>query len=113
MCRKVLEMLSEKGINARLIDLRTVKPIDEECIIRSAKECGKVIVITEDRFPGGVGATIASVITRGEGLFHLEAPVKLVTAIDARVAYGVDGDAACLPTIDKIMTAAEDLIREY
>jgi pyruvate/2-oxoglutarate/acetoin dehydrogenase E1 component len=46
-------------------------------------------------------------------LFDLEAPVKLVTAIDSRVAYGVDGDNACLPTVEKIMAAAEELHNSY
>ncbi len=109
MCRKAAEVLQEKGIHARLVDLRTVKPLDEETIIRTARECGKVMIVTEDRFHGGAAATIAAIITRGEGLFHLEAPIKLVTAIDARVAYGVDGDNACLPTTDKIVAAAEEL----
>lgn len=113
MCRKAVELLLEKGIHARLVDLRTVKPMDEECIIQTAKDCGKVLVVTEDRFNGGAAATIASVITQGEGLFSLEAPVKLVTAIDARVAYGMDGDAACLPTVDKIVAAAEQLNDDY
>jgi 2-oxoisovalerate dehydrogenase E1 component len=113
MCRKASELLREKGINIRIVDLRTVKPMDEKTIIQTAKDCGKVVVITEDRFPGGTAATIASVITRGEGLFHLEAPVKLVTAIDARVAYGMDGDAACLPTVEKITDAIEELHNNY
>ena len=113
MCRKAAEVLLEKGIHVRVVDLRTVKPMDEECIIRTAKECGKVLVVTEDRFHGGAAATIASVITGGEGLFSLEAPVKLLTAIDARVAYGVDGDEACLPTVGKIVAAVEDLHDRY
>jgi pyruvate/2-oxoglutarate/acetoin dehydrogenase E1 component len=109
MCRKASEIVREKGIHVRVIDLRTVKPMDEEAIVQTAKDCGKVLVVTEDRFPGGAAATIASVITQGEGLYHLEAPVKLVTAIDARVAYGMDGDSSCLPTVDKIVAAIEDL----
>ncbi|UCD64061.1 MAG: hypothetical protein JSW34_01120 [Candidatus Zixiibacteriota bacterium] len=113
MARKAAETVREKGINVRLVDLRTVKPIDEDAIIQTAKDCGKVLVVTEDRFPGGAAATISSIITRGEGLYHLEAPVKLVTAIDARVAYGVDGDNACLPNVDKITAAIEDLHDNY
>lgn len=113
MARKAAEILKEKGIHARIVDLRTVKPIDEKTIIQTAKDCGKVLVVTEDRFPGGAAATISAIITSGEGLFALEAPVKLLTAIDARVAYGVDGDAACLPTVDKIVTAVEDLHDSY
>lgn len=113
MCRKAAEVLKERGVHVRLIDLRTVKPMDEDAILQTAKDCGKVLVVTEDRFPGGAAATISSVITRGEGLFHLEAPVKLVTAIDARVAYGVDGDNSCLPNVDKIVAAAEELHDNY
>ncbi|HEX2897564.1 MAG TPA: transketolase C-terminal domain-containing protein, partial [candidate division Zixibacteria bacterium] len=86
---------------------------DEATILKTAKECGKVLVVTEDRFPGGVGATISSVITRGDGLFSLEAPVKLLTAIDARVSYGIDGDAASLPTVEKIVAAVEELHNNY
>ena len=52
-------------------------------------------------------------ITQGEGLFDLEAPVKILHAIDSRVAYGTDGDEACLPTIEKINQACEDLHNDY
>ena len=52
-------------------------------------------------------------ITGGEGIFSLEAPVKILTAIDARVAYGVDGDTACLPTVDKIVAAVEEMMDKY
>lgn len=113
MCRKASEILREKGVHVRIVDLRTVKPIDEQAIIQTAKDCGKVLVVTEDRFHGGAAATISAIITQGEGLFSLEAPVKLLTAIDARVAYGVDGDTACLPTVDKIVAAVEDLYDNY
>lgn len=113
MARKSAEILKEKGVNLRVVDLRTVKPMDEATILQTAKECGKVVVVTEDRFYGGSAATIASVITGGDALFHLEAPVKLVTAIDARVAYGMDGDEACLPTVDKITAAVEELHGGY
>jgi 2-oxoisovalerate dehydrogenase E1 component len=113
MARKAAEIMQEKGVHVRVIDLRTVNPMDEEAILQTAKDCGKVLVVTEDRFHGGAAPTIASVLTRGEGIFYLEAPVKLVTAIEARVAYGMDGDAACLPTVDKIVTALEELHDDY
>jgi len=113
MARKAAEILLEKGIRVRVVDLRTVKPIDEEEIIRTAKDCGKIVVVTEDRFNGGIAATISAIICRGEGMFHLEAPISLVTAIDARVAYGVDGDEACLPTVPKIVAAIEEVHENY
>ncbi len=113
ICRKAAENLKEKGIHVRIVDLRTVKPMDKEAVLQTAKDCGKVLVVTEDRFDGGMAPTIASLITQGDGLYHLEAPVQILTAIDARVAYGMDGDAACLPTVDKVMAKIEDLHDNY
>ncbi|MFH1686158.1 MAG: thiamine pyrophosphate-dependent enzyme [bacterium] len=113
MCRKASEVVNSKGIGVRIVDLRTVKPMDEEAILKAAKECGKVIVVTEDRYHGGAAATIAGIITGSDGLFHLEAPIKMVTAIDSRVAYGVDGDNACLPTVDKIVAGIEEIHSNY
>ncbi len=110
MSLKAAENLRAKGINVRVVDLRTLRPLDEDIIRKSAQECGRVVIVTEDRFMGGCGPTIASVITRDETLDSLEAPVKIVHALDARVAYGTDGDEACLPTIEKIESAVEFVV---
>jgi len=111
MCRKIAERLAEKDIGARVLDLRTVKPIDWQAIEENVKACAKVLVVAEDRFHGGVGPTISAFI--GDKLFdYLDGPVKLITAEDARVAYGMDGDYICLPNSDQIMKAAENLF-EY
>jgi len=59
ICRKAAELAKEKGIHCRIVDLRTVKPIDTDAIIQTAKDCGKVLVVTEDRFVGGMAATIS------------------------------------------------------
>ena len=80
---------------------------------KAARDCGKVLIVTEDRFWGGIGPTISSIITRDDGLFSLEAPVKMVTAIDSRVAYGLDGDGICLPTVEKITAALDELHNKY
>ena len=108
MSLRAAEVLKERGINIRVVDLRTLKPLDEELIRQTARDCGRVVILTEDRFAGGCGPTFASVITRDETLDSLEAPINLVHAVEARVAYGVDGDEACLPTIEKIVKAVEE-----
>ncbi len=111
MCRKVAELLDEKGIKARVMDLRTVKPIDWQSIEDNVKACAKVLVVAEDRFYGGVGPTISAYIS--DKLFdYLDGPVRLLAAQDARVAYGMDGDRICLPTTDGVLEAAEKLV-EY
>ena len=65
-----------------------------------------------DSIPNVTDATAWGNLTAGgwsiynHDLYSLEAPVKTLTAIDARVAYGVDGDEACLPTVDKVFAAS-------
>lgn len=109
MCLKAMDLLSESGIEARVIDLRTVKPVDWDTIEKAVKDCSKVLIVSEDRFHGGVGATISGYI--GNKLFdHLDGPVRLLTAQDCRVAYGTDGDEACLPQVSEILEIALDLI---
>ncbi len=110
MCRRASQLLAEKGINARVIDLRTLRPLDEDAIRKAATECARVLIVSEDRFPGGVGPTIASVITSSDAFGYLDAPIGMVTALDARVAYGPDGDRACIPQIEQIISEAEKVM---
>ncbi|NMC43090.1 MAG: hypothetical protein GYA46_04155 [candidate division Zixibacteria bacterium] len=112
LARKAAEILKDKGVGLRVVDLRTVRPLDQETIRRTAEECGRVIVLTEDRFMGGAGPTISAVITGSDAITSLQAPVVVLTAIDSRVAYGLDGDAVCLPTTEKLLAAVED-VRRY
>ncbi len=110
MVLKAAKILKENEINARVIDLRTVKPIDWKAIDDAVSECSKVLVVSEDRFHGGVGPTIAAYIANN--LFdYLDGPIRLITAQDARVAYGADGDEICLPQIDKIVEVATGLAK--
>jgi pyruvate/2-oxoglutarate/acetoin dehydrogenase E1 component len=67
-----------------------------------------VLIVSEDRFHGGVGATISAYISNT--LFdYLDAPIRLITAQDCRVSYGADGDAICLPQLEKVVEVAEEL----
>jgi 2-oxoisovalerate dehydrogenase E1 component len=108
MSLRVMEQLAEKGIKARVIDLRTVKPMDWETIEKTAVDCSKILIVSEDRFHGGVGPTISAYLANQQ-FEHLDAPVRLITAQDARVAYGPDGDEICLPQQDKVLEAATEL----
>ncbi len=111
MARRVAEILrEERGLGMRVVDLRTIRPLDEEAIRRTAEECGRVIILTEDRFMGGAGPTISAVITNSDSINYIEAPIKVITAIDSRVSYGVDGDEVCLPTNEKILAAVDEIM---
>jgi 2-oxoisovalerate dehydrogenase E1 component len=110
MSLKAAEILKQKRFQARVIDLRTVKPIDWETIDNAVKDCSKVLFVAEDRFYGGVGPTIAGYIA--DKLFdYLDAPVKILHAADCRVAYGKEGDEICLPQTTEVVEKAEELLR--
>jgi len=109
MSLRAAGILRENGIEARVLDLRTVKPIDWSAIDKVVKECSKVMIVSEDRFHGGVGATIAAYIANG--LFdYLDGPVRVLSAQDARVSYGAEGDEICLPQVHKIVEMAQSLV---
>ncbi|MCX6828460.1 MAG: thiamine pyrophosphate-dependent enzyme [candidate division Zixibacteria bacterium] len=108
MSLRAAEILSQNGLNCRVIDLCTVKPIDWETIGEAVKECARVLIVSEDRFHGGVGPTISAYIA--DHLFdYLDAPVRLLTAQDCRVAYGLDGDSICLPQTENVVKVAKEL----
>jgi 2-oxoisovalerate dehydrogenase E1 component len=111
MVLRAAQDLKQRGTATRILDLRTVKPIDWQSIEIAVKDCSRVLIVSEDRFFGGVGPTISAYVANN--LFdYLDAPVGLITAQDCRVAYGADGDEICLPQIPKIIEAAERLL-EY
>lgn len=85
---KAVKALEEKGINARLINMHTIKPIDKDIIIKAAKETGKIITIEEHNIIGGLGEAVCSVTSEN-------CPVP-VTRIGIEDTYGHSGPALSL-----------------
>ena len=96
------------GIEAEVIDLRTLNPFDMEMIAESVKKTNKVVVVYEDSISWGYGAEIAARIA--DELFEwLDGPVRRVAALDTFVAYAPDVEDAILPQVDDIKAAIEDM----
>jgi transketolase len=57
-------MLAEKGVEARVINLHTIKPIDEEILVRAAKETGLIVTVEEHQVTGGMGSAVAEVLSQ-------------------------------------------------
>ncbi|MBP3385152.1 MAG: transketolase family protein, partial [Firmicutes bacterium] len=64
------EELAAEGIEARVIDIHTIKPLDEEIIIKAAQECGRIVTAEEHSVIGGLGSAVAEVVTQ-------KSPVKM------------------------------------
>jgi pyruvate dehydrogenase E1 component beta subunit len=103
------EALEEGGIDAEVIDLRTLNPLDLQTVITSTKKTGKVIVVYEGWRTGGAGAEIASQVY--EAAFdHLDAPVGRVASLDTPMPYNAKLEHRVLPSSGDIVKAAEELM---
>jgi len=100
------EVLAEQGINAEVVNLRTIRPLDRHTIIESVKKTNR-IVTCEEGFPQhGVGAEIAALV--GEHAFdYLDAPLERVTAKDVPLPYAANLEQLALPQVDDIVNAAK------
>ncbi len=103
------EALEDAGIDAEVIDLRTLNPLDLETVVTSVKKTGKAMVAYEGWRTGGAGAEIASQIY--EAAFdHLDAPVERVASLDTPIPYNAKLEHAALPSAGDIVKAAEGMM---
>ena len=102
--------LAKEGIEAEVIDLRTLLPLDKETILQSVKKTNKVLVVHEDTKTGGIAGEIAMIVC--EGAFQdLDGPVLRVTSLDTPVPYSPPLEEHFLPNAAKVTAAARDLAR--
>ena len=103
------EALENAGVDAEVIDLRTLNPLDLETVVGSARKTGKVIVAYEGWRTGGAGAEIAAQIY--EAAFdHLDAPVERVASLDTPMPYNAKLEHGVLPNAGDIVKAAESMM---
>jgi pyruvate dehydrogenase E1 component beta subunit len=96
-CLAAAERLAEEGIDAEVIDLRTLFPIDYEAVIESVRRTGRLIVVTEEPPHGGIGADVAATV--GEHAFeYLDAPIARVQARDTPISHSPPSIDAVIPS---------------
>ena len=110
-CLEVREKLSACDIDTRVIDLRTLQPLDDDAIMKSVRACGKVLLVHEDTRTGGLAGEITARINE-QAFEWLDAPIARVTAKDAPVPFNKALETAFFPQIDDIELAAKRLV-EY
>ena len=109
-CCEAAEAAAQEGVDAEVIDLRTLLPLDLETLAESVGRTSRVLIVHEDRLRGGIGAEIAAYI--GEHLFaSLDGPIRRIGAPDIPVPYAPVLEAAYLPSVDRIRRAIVHLIR--
>lgn len=103
------EALENEGVDAEVIDLRTLNPLDTATVVESVRKTGKAMVVYEGWRTGGAGAEIAAQIY--EAAFdHLDAPVERVATLDTPIPYNARLEKAALPGAADIVKVAERMV---
>lgn len=105
------EALAADGIDAEVIDLRCIRPIDGETILQSVRKTGRLMVVYEGVKAFGVGAEISAMVAESDAFDFLDAPILRLGAADAPVPYNPDLERASVPQVDTIQAAARRLAR--
>ena len=104
------ELLAKEGIDAEVVDLRTLLPLDRETLVASVKKTNKLLVVHEDTRTGGIAGEIAAVVS--ESAFEdLDGPILRVTALDTPVPYSPPLEERFLPNVESVAAAARELAR--
>ena len=106
MALEAANILAEAGISAEVIDLRSIKPLDEAAIIESVTKTNRLVSVEEGWFFSGIGATISSIVMR-EAFDYLDAPVEVVSGKEVPLPYAENLEKMSLPTTDEIVEAAK------
>lgn len=107
-CLKAAEELEKEDVDAEVIDLRTVSPIDIDTIVESVKKTNRVVVVQEAQRQAGIAANIISEIQE-RAILHLEAPVLRVTAPDTVYSFAA-AESVWLPNHEDVIEKVNEVI---
>ena len=105
------EQLAQEGIEVEVVDPRTLKPLDEETIVRSVIKTGRVLIVHEACKTGGYGGELAAVIAGSEAFDYLDAPILRLAGRDIPIPYNRTLEYHTVPQVETIVEAARQLAR--
>jgi 2-oxoisovalerate dehydrogenase E1 component len=106
---RVAERLAADGHQSTVIDLRTLAPLDRATILAAARHCNRVLILHEDTRTGSIGESIAAIIQE-EAFEYLDAPIRIIGALDTPVPYSPSLEEFYLPSDQQIERAARLLL---
>ncbi len=111
MALKSADLLKEKhNINAEVIDLRSIRPLDEETILASVRKTNRVLYVEESKPFCSVGAMVACLIQE-KAFDYLDAPVMRVNSVDSPAIYSMPVEKLQLPTVERIYQSALNVLK--
>jgi pyruvate dehydrogenase E1 component beta subunit len=108
-CLTAAEQLSKDGVDAEVIDLRMLRPLDMPTIVASVQRTRRVVIVDEGWKSGSISAEIAARLAE-ESLYELDAPVRRVCSRELPVPYAAHLEEAALPSVDGIVNAVRSIV---
>jgi pyruvate dehydrogenase E1 component beta subunit len=103
---KAADELAKEGIEAEVVDLRTLRPLDTDAIVASVMKTGRAVTVEEGWQPCGVGAEVAARIVE-HAFDYLDAPVTRVSGKDVPMPYAANLEKLALPSVAEVVAAAK------
>merc|ERR1712137_1200212 len=101
------DALAAKGVSAEVINLLSIRPLDRDAIISSAKKTGRVVSIETGWPQCGIGSEIAAILMETDAFNYLDAPMERVTGADVPMPYSTELEIAALPQVEDVVAAIE------
>ncbi len=108
-CLEAAEVLQSEGISAEVVDLRSLTPLDRDCILTSVKKTGKMLVVHEACERGGVGGDIAAMVMK-EAFDYLDAPILRVAGKNTTIPFNLELEKACVPSVRDIVASVHSVL---
>ena len=103
------QQLADAGIDAEVIDLRTIVPLDREAVLKSVRKTGRLLVADEDYLSYGLSGEIAALVAENLDTVKLKAPVRRLAVPDVPIPYSRPLEQFVIPQVDAIIAAATQL----
>ncbi len=106
------DKLAAEGVEAEVIDLRSLRPLDDETIFESVRRTGRVLIVHEAVRTGGFGGEVAARIAESDVFDFLDAPIRRLAGRETPIPYNRNLERSAVPQVEDIVAAARGLARE-
>jgi pyruvate dehydrogenase E1 component beta subunit len=99
------KVLEKEGVQVEVVNLRTLRPLDRNAILKSVKKTSRLVTVEEGWPQCGIGAEIAAMVMESDAFDYLDAPVERITGADVPMPYAIPLEKLALPQVDDICAA--------
>ncbi|RNF19504.1 putative 2-oxoisovalerate dehydrogenase beta subunit, mitochondrial precursor [Trypanosoma conorhini] len=110
LCLKAADQLAKEGVEAEVINLRSLRPLDRATIIQSVKKTGRAMTVDESFPVCNIGAEICAIVMESEAFDYLDAPMERVSCADCPTPYAKELEAASQPQVSDVLAVARRIL---